>query len=774
MAGRRPRAHASPYNRGVLSSQSRQPIRARLARLLPLAGVAILLAQSLQAQLPPGLDEQLHRIFEKEEYKAKTFGPVRWLENGRSYAVREDSAAGKDLSDIAAYDTASGRRDVLVAASRLVPPGAAAPLPVEDFVLSNDGKRILLFTNSKKVWRQNTRGDYWVFERAKGTLRRLGGAAAPSTLMFAKFSPDGSRVAYVRENDLYVEDLGSGETRALTRDGSATLVNGTSDWVNEEELDIRDGLRWSPDGRRIAFWQFDTTGVEVFTLVNDTDALYPTLKRFPYPKAGTRNSAVRIGVVDAGNAATIWMRPPGDPRETYIARIDWVDDGTLALEQLNRLQNRNDLVLADARTGEARSVFRDESKTWVDFVDRVTWLSGNREFLWESEKDGWRHVFRVARAGSSERLITRFEGDVIKLVGADEKAGWFYFTASPGRATDQYLYRGKLDGSGPVERVTPASQPGTHAYELSPDRRFAVHTWSRFDQPPRVELLSLADQRTARTLIDETELKAKCAALLAAPSEFFQIAIGGGVTLDGWMIKPPNFDPSRKYPVLVYVYGEPAGQTVLDLWGGDRALFHRALAEQGYLVVSFDNRGTPAPKGAAWRKIVYGAVGDLSSKDQAAAVTAIATARPYVDVNRVAIWGWSGGGSSTLNAVFRFPGIYKVGISVAPVPDQRLYDSIYQERYMGLPEDNAEGYKLGSPITFAEGLKGKLLVVHGSGDDNVHYQGTERLVNRLIELGKPFDLMVYPNRTHSINEGKGTGVHLHSLIARYLLTNLPP
>ncbi len=762
----------SLYNRFSLRPRGHR-LRARL-RALRLLAFAILLARPLFGQLPSSLDGELGRIFGTEEYKAKTFGPVRWLAGGPSYAVREDSASGKELSDIVAYDTASGRREVVVLASQLSVPGASGALKVDDFVPSPDGARILLFVDSKKVWRQNTRGDYWVFERKKRTLRRLGGSAPASTLMFAKFSPDGSRVAYVREHDLYVEDLGSGEARPLTRDGSATLVNGTSDWVNEEELEIRDGFRWSPDGRRIAFWQFDTSGVGVFTLIDDTDALYPTRTQFPYPKAGTRNSAVRIGVVDVATAATIWMRPPGDPRETYIPRMDWVDDRTLALEQLNRLQNRNELVLADARTGDARSVYRDESKTWVDYVERVWWLAGNREFLWESEKDGWRHVYAVSRDGSRQRPLTRFEGDVIHVVGPDERSGWLYFTASPGRATDQYLYRSRLDGSGPVERVTPAGQSGTHAYELSPDGRWAIHTASGFGRPPAAELIGLPAHRLSRPLLDNADLTAKAASLLAAPAEFFQIGIGGGVALDGWMIKPRSFDASRKYPVLVYVYGEPAGQTVIDAWGGDRELFHRALAKQGYLVVSFDNRGTPAPRGAVWRKIVYGAVGDLSSKDQAAAIRALAAERPYVDLDRVAIWGWSGGGSSTLNAMFRFPDLYKVGISVAPVPDQKLYDSIYQERYTGLPQDNAEGYRLGSPITFAEGLKGKLLIVHGSGDDNVHYQGTEELVNRLVELGKTFDLMVYPNRTHAIKEGKGTSQHLHSLIARYLLENLPP
>jgi dipeptidyl-peptidase-4 len=292
------------------------------------------------------------------------------------------------------------------------------------------------------------------------------------------------------------------------------------------------------------------------------------------------------------------------------------------------------------------------------------------------------------------------------------------------------------------------------------------------DLPPATDLVSLPDHRVVRTLVDNAALKEKLAAQGNPPAEFFTVDVGGGVALDGWMMKPKTFDPSRTYPLLVFVYGEPASQTVLDRWGGNRALFHRALANDGFVVVSVDNRGTPAPKGAAWRKVVYGAIGDLSSKEQAAAARALIARHPFIDGNRVAVWGWSGGGSSTLNAMFRFPDLFKVGVAVAPVPDQRLYDTIYQERYMGLPQQNAEGYRLGSPITFAEGLKGRLLIVHGSGDDNVHYQGTERLVNRLVALGKPFDLMVYPNRSHAISEVEGTTLHVYSLIARYLVDGI--
>lgn len=722
------------------------------------------------------LNDQIDRIFQKREYDAPRFGPARWLPGGSAYVIVEPVAAPGKGREIVRYDAATGARSILVAAALLTPPGADTPLDVADYAWSPDGARLLIFTNTRKVWRDNTRGDYWVLTPKSGALRRLGGDAPEASLMFAKFSPDGSRVAYVRGNNIYVERLEDGRITQLTRDGSETTINGTSDWVYEEELGVRDAFRWSPDGRNIAYWQFDSAGVGIFSLINTTDTLYPAITRIPYPKAGTTNSAARIGVVGEGGGETRWLKTPGDPRNSYLARMDWVDGATVAIEQLNRLQNQNDFLMGDAASGEVRPVFRDESKTWVDLVDDVKWIDGGKTFLWLSERDGWRHAYRVPREGGEPALITRFEADVISISGVDEGLGWLYFIASPRDATQQYLYRSRLDGSGAPERVTPQSQPGSHSYNLAPGGRLAFHTYSRFDQPPAQEVVALPAHESLRALTDASALAAKVAPLRVPPVEFFTVDIGSGVhiSLDGWMLKPRSFDPKKRYPVIVHVYGEPASQTVTDRWGGGRMLFHRALAEAGYIVVSFDNHGTPAPKGAAWRKKVYGSVGDLSSAEQAAAVRRLAELRPYLDRDRIGIWGWSGGGSNTLNAMFRFPDVFHVGVSVAPVPDQKLYDTIYQERYMGLPQENAEGYRIGSPINFAEGLKGSLLIVHGSGDDNVHYQGTERLINRLIELGKPFDTMVYPNRTHSISEGPGTTPHVYKLISRYFLDHLPP
>ena len=715
------------------------------------------------------LDERIGRIFDTREYDVPRFGPAKWLPDGTAYTTVERDAGSGGAPEIVRYDARTGARAALFSIAR---EDGRPGFDIDDYSWSRDGRRVLLFTNTRKVWRQNTRGDYWVFDLPSRTLGQL--HAPEASMMFAKFSPDGSRVAYVQGNNIYVQRVDDGRIVQLTSDGSATTINGTSDWVYEEELNVRDGFRWSPDGTKIAFWQFDTTGVDLFSLINDTDGLYPAVRTFAYPKAGTTNSAARVGVVTADDRHAVqWLKTPGDPRNTYVARVDWLDAGTIAVQQVNRLQNVNDLLLGDAANGEVRRVFRDESTTWVEVMDDLRWIDHGRACIWLSERDGWQHAYRVPRDGGEAMLLTRFDADVIEIAGVDEAGGWLYFVASPERATDRYLYRVRLDGAGAPERVTPAAQPGTHGYDVAPGGRLAFHTYSRFDRPPSTDVVELPGHQALRALIDSAALASKLAAIVDPPVEFFTLDIGG-VSLDGWMLKPKGFDAARKYPVIVYVYGEPAGVTATDRWAGGRNLFHHALADAGYVVVSVDNRGTPAPKGAAWRKVVYGAVGELSSKEQAAAVRALAARYAFVDVDRVGVWGWSGGGSNTLNMMFRYPETFRVGVSVAPVPDQRLYDTIYQERYMGLPQDNADGYRRGSPINFAEGLAGKLLVVHGSGDDNVHYQGTERLVNRLVELGKPFDLMVYPNRTHAIAEGAGTTPHVYRLIARYFLEHLPP
>ena len=462
------------------------------------------------------------------------------------------------------------------------------------------------------------------------------------------------------------------------------------------------------------------------------------------------------------------MTIPGDPRNTYVARMAWAANADeLVLQHLNRLQNTNTVLLANAATGDVKTMFVDQDEAWVDYNETFTWIEQGRRLIFESERDGWRHAYAVSRDGDA-RLITTGAFDILSISGIDEAGGWLYYIASPANATQRYLYRSRLDGSGTAERVTPAVASGTHTYNVSPDCRWAFHSDSRFDMPGQSDLVRLPDHAVVRVFQANTELKAKVGPMLAGRTEMLQVDVGGGVVLDGWLIKPRAFDPSKKYPVIVYVYGEPAGTTVTDSWGGSNRVLLAAIADEGYLIASFDNRGTPSLKGRAWRKVVYGAVGVLASQEQADALRALAASRPYVDLSRVAVHGWSGGGSMTLNLMFRSPELYKVGVAGAPVPDQTLYDSIYQERYMGLPQQNAEGYRTGSPITYASGLQGKLLVIHGTGDDNVHFQGTQRLLNRLIELNKQFSFMEYPNRRHGIS-----GLHIDTLRWSFITEHLP-
>jgi dipeptidyl-peptidase-4 len=757
-----------------------------LAIALSLAAPLVLSARQTATSPPQAGADMVVRIFKTREFAARPVAQVQWLDGGSSYVVAEGDGA---TTAIVRYDSATGaKRDVLIPPAQLTPAGAKSPLEVEELFWSQDGQRVLVFTNTRRVWRTNSRGDYWLLDRRARTLKKLGGQVPDASLMYAQFNPAATKVAYVRQNDIYVEDVATGAIARLTHDGTDLVINGGSDWVNEEELDLHDCFRWSPDGTRIAFWQFDLHGVGNFPLTyylgRDRDIVtgvpypqtgpYPLIVNVPYPLAGTTNSAVRAGIVSAAGGPVTWMNLPGDARQHYIARLQWADAGTVLVQQLNRLQNTERYLLADASSGSVREMWRNRDDAFITIgfggLAEARPLGGG-EFLVTSEKDGWMHAYRVARDGK-ETLVTRGGMDAIAIAGVDEKAGWVYFVASPDNATQRYLYRAPLSGQANPERVTPRQFAGSNAYTVSPDGRYAFHRFSSFDDPGVRALVSLPDHKTIAKIDDNADLKRKLASLVTPPVEFFK-ADAGGVMVDGYMLKPPDFDSSRRYPVLVFIYGEPAGQTVEDRWGGSGTLYHRYLASRGYLVVSFDNAGTPAPRGRAWRKAIYGTVGVLSSKQQAAALRSMGSNRPYVDLDRVAVWGWSGGGTNTLNLMFRSPDLYKVGMAVAPVPDQRLYDTIYQERYMGVPAENTDGYRQASAINFAEGLRGHLLIVHGSGDDNVHYQGTELLVNRLIELGKSFDFMTYPDRTHAIAEGPGTTPHVYHLLTRFLTEHLP-
>ncbi len=741
-------------------------------RVFMMAGLLALSQPWARGAEPP--DPKLltvERIFGQGDLHAEGFD-ARWLAGGTGYVTLEpstDTAGGRDL---VRHDPASGKTEILVPAGLLVPSGADGPLDIDDYAFSPDLSRLLVYTNSKRVWRVHSRGDYWVLDRTSRELRKLGGDAPPASLRHAKFAPKGARVAYARGNDLYVEDLDSHKITQLTHSTSPDLINGGFDWVYEEEFGLLDGFRFSPDGSRIAYWQLDSQGESEFPLVNETDSLYPHIKMIKYPKAGEKNAACRVGVVPVLGGATTWLGSPENLRDFYIPSMNY-DSAGVVMQVLNRAQNTLQLVAAVPDSGTPRVILTERDPAWVDVVDRIHWVHKGAEFFWPSERDGWRRLYLVSGDGGRRNPITPDRVDAIDLVHVDEPRDLVYYTASPDNPTQAYLYRVDFHGTNPA-RVTPAGQPGTHHYDVSPDGRHAIHRLSRFDQPPTVELVELPSHKRVRTLVDNQALKSKLAGLKPWKTEFFRVDIGGGVALDAWCMRPADLDPKGKYPLLVHVYGEPAAQTVVDRWGGSGYLWHAMLVQRGYVVVSIDNRGTPAPRGRDWRKQVYRKIGILAPQDQAAAVRAIQKARPYLDPDRVGVWGWSGGGSMSLNAIFKFPDLYKVAVAIAPVANQRLYDTIYQERYMGLPSENPEGFTQGSAINFAHQFKGKLLLIHGTGDDNCHYQGTEALINELIRHGKPFSMMAYPNRSHAISEGRNTTLHLRRLMTDYLLENLPP
>ncbi|MEP7254935.1 MAG: DPP IV N-terminal domain-containing protein [Ferruginibacter sp.] len=711
----------------------------------------------------------LEDIYKNGTYRTKGFGPVRWMKDNNSYSTLETNivVGGKD---IIRYDAVTGARTIIVNAAQLISSGSKVPLQIDNYEWSDANNKLLVFTNTKRVWRYNTKGDYWVLDVKSGSLFQLGKTLPAATLMFAKFSPDASQVAYVSNLNIYVENLNTHKIKQITFDGGDNIINGTFDWVYEEELDCRDGFRWSPDSKHIAYWQSDTKGVGTFYLINNVDSIYSKPIPLPYPKVGTTLSAVKVGVVAVDGGKTKWFSIPGDSRNNYLARMDFIPNSNeVMIQQLNRAQNKNTVWTANIGNMQLKNILTDTDAAFLDIHDNIKWLDNEKYFTWTSEKDGWYHLYKVSRDGKKMELITKGDFDVVNINCIDPAGGYVYYIASPGDFIHRYLYKSKLDGTGVAERITPIESVGHNAYQMSEDGKWAIQNFQNSTTPPVISLVSLPDHKTVRVLEENSSLKNKIALLGLSKKEFIKVDIGD-VALDAYMLKPPGFDPSKKYPLLFYVYGEPAGTTVQDNWDGD--LWQTYMAQEGYVVMSVDNRGTKTPRGNAWRKSIYSQIGLLASADQHKAAIQIMKTYRFIDSSRVGIWGWSGGGQMTLNCMFRYPETYKTGLAVSFVSDQKLYDATYQERYMGLLNDNAKGYHDGSPLYFANNLKGKLMIVHGTADDNVHYQSFEMLVNELIKNNKQFDMMSYPMRSHGINERENTSLHLRKTMERFWKNNL--
>ena len=702
---------------------------------------------------------------------------VKWSADGNGYYRTEDG-------EIVKYSLPDNTKTVVVAKDKLKPEGQAKGLLIRNFIFSADEKKLLIYTNTKKVWRLDTRGDYWLYNLADGTLKQMGKSLPPSSLMFAKLSPDGDKVAYVSNYNLYAENISSGQVKQLTTDGTRQLINGTFDWVYEEEFFCRDGFRWSPDSKQIAYWQIDAKNMKDYEMLNTTDSIYPRVVPVEYPVAGEAPSPFKIGVVDISSAQTKWMDVSTDPvLQSYVPRMEWAGTSNeLIIQHLNRKQNESKLLLCNAASGVSNVIYTEKDSAYIDILpawDQAyiwggwDWLNNGKEFLWASEKDGWRHLYRVTRDGKKETLVTVGNYDVMEIVRIEEKGGYVYFMASPTNATQKYLYRTKLDGKGKAELMSPANQQGTHDYTVSPDARFAFHTFSNYYTPASRELITLSNHKGVN---GENKVNDEIAKADKSKSniEFFKIKTNEGIEMDAWMKKPVNFDSTKKYPVVFFVYTEPWGQNVIDRYGiTNNRMYDGDMSKDGYFYISIDNRGTPVPKGRQWRKCIYRKIGQLNISDQAMATKEILK-WSYIDSSRVGVWGWSGGGSATLNLMFQYPEIYKTGVSVAAVGNLLTYDNVYQERYMGLPQENREDFVKGSPITYAKNLKGNLLYIHGTGDDNVHYANAEMLINELIKYNRQFQLMSYPNRTHSISEGEGTFRHLSTMYTNYLKQYCPP
>jgi dipeptidyl-peptidase-4 len=696
---------------------------------------------------------------------------LKWTPDGTSVYENEKGAIVKTSFQ-------SGNQQTLVPTGSLKKPDGSN-ISIADFTVSSDEKFVLIFTNTARVWRYNTRGDYWLYDVTTKNSTQIGKQQPAQSLLYAKLSPDGKQVAYVSQNNIYVEDLSNGQAKVVTStNNTPKLINGTFDWVYEEEFGCRDGFRWSADSKQIAYWQVDANQIRDYYMLNTTDSIYSKVIPVEYPKVGEQPSPVKIGVVTIATAQTTWMNLPGDPGNSYLPRMEWSGTNELVVQQLNRKQNESRLYFCNATAGTANLFYTETDKAWIDIKSRWNdddprgwdFINGGKEFLWVSEKDGWRHIFKIDRSGK-ETLLTIGNYDIATISAVDEAGQELYFIASPESPIQRYLYKVKMDGKSKAIRVTPAGYAGTNSYELSPNGKFGVHSFTSRSYPMASQMISLP---THQPIAGEDLLK-RMKPASRSNLEYFTITTEDGITMDGWMSKPKNYDSTKKYPLVLYVYSEPATTTVEDeFYSGNNFLFSGDFNGQGYFYVSLNSRGTPTLKGAEWRKSIYRQIGRINIRDQAMGVKKLLEQRPYLDSKRVAVWGWSGGGSSTLHLLFQYPDLFQTGISIAAVGNQLFYDNIYQERYMGIPQENKEDFIKGSPITYAKNLKGNLLYIHGTGDDNVHYSNAEVLVNELIKHGKLFQFMPYPNRTHSISEGEGTFPHLMKLYTTYLKEHCPP
>ncbi len=718
----------------------------------------------------------LDRIFNSSEFSQDSEREIQWIDNGESYVTIEKSITIPNADELIRYTSSNMDKEVFVPAEALMTDSGS--LEIQSFSLSPDGKKVLIFNNSSRVWRSFTKGDYWVYDLSKKQLKQIGKEFSPSSLMFAKFSYDNQYVAYVHQFNIYKENYTTGKLEQLTTKGNKDNIIGTFDWAYEEEFGKRDGFSWSADDQYIAFWRIDATEIGIYYMINYTDSIYSEPIPLQYPKVGQVPSGAIIGTINLNTGKKTWLPLPGDEKQNYLPGMQWINEDLLLIQQINRKQNHLKIWSYIPSSGELKIVYEEHEKSWIELQhpDMSSNAWGNNDltivengtcFLRMRETEDWRKVYKVNINTGVKTLITTGAYDVAAMVGSDNSS--LYFMASPFNSTQRYLYRAGLDGIAPPERISPEEYSGVNAYNISSNAKYAIHSHQSVNDVRSVHLISLPEHKIIKTLVVNKDYKEQLEKLSIPEIKFTKVTTEEGIEIDVRMILPIDFDELKVYPVLFHVYGEPWGQVATDRQVG---LWNIMMAQKGYVIIDMDNRGTPCLKGSEWRKSIYRKIGVINARDQALAAKEILKL-DYLDENRTAVWGWSGGGSMTLNLLFQYPETYQTGVSIASVSNQLLYDNIYQERYMGLPQENEADFIKGSPITYAKNLKGNLLLVHGTGDDNVHYQSLELLANELIKHNKQFQMMAYPNRSHSIREGENTRRHLYTLMTDYILENTP-
>lgn len=719
---------------------------------------AALFAINLSAQDEPKR-LSLELIMQTRELAPSGIRGLRSLNDGERFTqLRPDS--------INAYSYKTGELvEVIVTAQELIPQGDTVPKQMNSYSFSADESKMLFATDTEPIYRRSSRSDYWVFDRDTRQLMQL---SPNGKQRLADFSPDGEMVAFVRENNIYLKNLTSGDERQITHDGKDRyIINGTTDWVYEEEFAITKGFHWSPDGKKIAFMRFDESEVKEWWLTIYGE-LYPEHHRYKYPKAGEDNSVVTIHVYDLETGVTTTM-DVGEETDQYIPRIQWTaDPQTLAILRLNRLQNKLEILLSDASTGESKVIYTEENKYYIEDgnFDDFIFLANGREFILRSEKDGFNHIYLYDTEGRQVNQITRGEWDVTALLGVDEKNKRVYYQSAEVSPLDRNIYSIGFEGKG-KRTLTP--DKGWNNARFSADYSYFINTWSDALTPPVYTVNSGRNGKLVRELVNNNDLTEKRREYGMSPREFFTITTSEGVELNAWRIMPPDFDPGKKYPVLFDIYSGPGSQTVRNNYGGGD-LWSHYLAQEGVIVVSVDNRGTGA-RGEEFKKMTYLQLGKYETIDLIESAKFMAE-QPYVDENRIGIFGWSYGGYVSTLCITKGADIFDLAIAVAPVTNWRFYDNIYTERYMRTPQENPDGYDDNSPINHVDKLEGKYLLVHGMADDNVHPENTYDLITALVDADKQFELMLYPNSNHGIYTGRNTRFHLFSKMTDFIMRNL--